>query len=47
MNGKHKPYTQNPTFSGITFGERLSLKVHGENLMIRALKMLNIYFFRI
>ena len=32
MNGKHISYTQNPTFWDITFGERLSLKVHVENL---------------
>ena len=32
------PYTQNPTFWDITFGDRLSLKVHVDNLMVRTLK---------
>ena len=42
MNGKSIPYTPNPTFLGITFDERLTFKVHFENLRIRALKRLNI-----
>ena len=42
MNGKSIPYTPNPTFLGITFDERLTFKVHVENLRVRALKRLNI-----
>ena len=42
MNNKSISYTSNPTFLGITFDERLTFKVHVENIRTSALKRLNI-----